>query len=414
MEKPPIPRPAVAGSVTTTLLVLASVGLNVFLAAQLLRHKPSLPAPPAAAGGKPVERVSQPASTATPADTSLDSETTNVLGFHWSEVESADYRQYIANLRAVGCPEQIIRDIIVADVNQLFAPRAAAIWKPRVSEYWQKPRNEQANPDQRKQLMALSKDKAAVFQELLGFRPSEQALINTVFLQLYGNEQNLLFLPADKQETALRVLTDAEFEVKEEELHNRRGYSRGADQELFDEKLKVLAKVLSPAELEEFRMRGSPAADWLRIEVEYFNCTPDEFKLLLDAREQNPERKYASLDLLNRAAATEEARKLFGEERAKEFERVTDMFYVNARRAAEEHGVALERVDEAWQVTRDTRTAAESLAKNANLSPEDRKGQVQALQQQAEARLNELLGRKAALGVIRDLRGMLLNPKPSP
>jgi hypothetical protein len=43
--------------------------------------------------------------------------------FQWSQIESADYPTYIANLRAIGCPEQTIRDIITADVGAAFAPR---------------------------------------------------------------------------------------------------------------------------------------------------------------------------------------------------------------------------------------------------------------------------------------------------
>src|ERR1043166_1701069 len=39
--------------------------------------------------------------------------------FTWQEVESDDYVTYINNLRDIGVPEQTIRDIIVADVNQL-------------------------------------------------------------------------------------------------------------------------------------------------------------------------------------------------------------------------------------------------------------------------------------------------------
>ncbi|MGH8527612.1 MAG: hypothetical protein ACREXY_26380, partial [Gammaproteobacteria bacterium] len=45
--------------------------------------------------------------------------------FHWSEVESPDYKEYIARLRGVQCPEETIRDIIVADINKLYAPREA-------------------------------------------------------------------------------------------------------------------------------------------------------------------------------------------------------------------------------------------------------------------------------------------------
>ena len=45
----------------------------------------------------------------------------------WEQLESADYRVYVANLRKVGCPEQTIRDIIIADVHSLYAPRYLAI-----------------------------------------------------------------------------------------------------------------------------------------------------------------------------------------------------------------------------------------------------------------------------------------------
>ena len=43
--------------------------------------------------------------------------------FHWRQLESTDYRIYIANLRGIGCPEQTLRDIITADVDSQYAPR---------------------------------------------------------------------------------------------------------------------------------------------------------------------------------------------------------------------------------------------------------------------------------------------------
>ncbi len=397
-------QPSYAGSFLATLLVCASLGLNALLLVQLLHRKPSLPPQPASAianrtpGTGPLAKV-------VAADVSAATETIAPISstppFYWSQIESADYRHYIANLRAVGCPEQVVRDLIMADLNQVFASRFAAIYKPEAREYWQKSRAENANPEQVKQLMALSRDKAAILQDLLGVRLNEQQMINTVHLQVYGSEQNLLFLPADKREAALQALADADFEMKSEEMHARAGYSNEVDQRLFNEALETLAKVLTPAELEEFRLRGSPTANALRNEVQYFNCTPEEFRQLVDSREGHQSKNLG--DLLNRTAAAEEVRKLFGDERAKEFERVTDMFYVNARRAAEEQGLGLEQVDRAWQVTRDTRSAADSVWNNSELSATDRAIQLQALRQQAEARLNELLGAEAASGVVRDL-----------
>ena len=53
----------------------------------------------------------------------LAAPTAEARPFYWRQIESADYRIYIANLRAIGCPEQTIRDIITADVDSLCAAR---------------------------------------------------------------------------------------------------------------------------------------------------------------------------------------------------------------------------------------------------------------------------------------------------
>jgi hypothetical protein len=54
--------------------------------------------------------------------------------FNWSQVESADYRAYVANLRGIGCPERTIRDIITADVDTVFAPRREKLEQQKMSQ----------------------------------------------------------------------------------------------------------------------------------------------------------------------------------------------------------------------------------------------------------------------------------------
>src|SRR5439155_26600282 len=56
--------------------------------------------------------------------------------FSWREVESPDYPTYIANLRDIGCPEQTVRDIIIADVNALFARRRATELVTPEQQWW--------------------------------------------------------------------------------------------------------------------------------------------------------------------------------------------------------------------------------------------------------------------------------------
>jgi hypothetical protein len=323
--------------------------------------------------------------------------------FHWSQIEHEDYRQYIANLRSVGCPESTIRDLIAADLRQQYAPRATAIWQRKPVEYWQKFENQEPTPAQVKELEALSREQSAVFQSLLGTPLDQQQLIDLVYLQIHGSQQQLLFLPAAKREAALRALADVAFEEKEREQQNRSlGNSQDSEKALFDEKLQILSKVLSPAELDEFRLRHSPTAQKLRMEVQYFNATPEEFKQLLDARENDGERINAG-DLINRGPATEQVRKLFGDERAREFEKVSDLYYQNARRAIDGAGLPVEYADQVWQISRDTRAAADQLASDSRLLVEERKRRLQELGTQADQQLNDLLGEKIARPIRRDL-----------
>jgi hypothetical protein len=52
----------------------------------------------------------------------------------WSRIESADFPTFIANLRATGCQERTIRDIVVPEVNELFKKRSANV--PEEDLFW--------------------------------------------------------------------------------------------------------------------------------------------------------------------------------------------------------------------------------------------------------------------------------------
>ncbi len=54
------------------------------------------------------EAPAGPESLIAPPFKGVESPVTNTMikPFNWESVESSDYKQYIANLRAVGCPEE--------------------------------------------------------------------------------------------------------------------------------------------------------------------------------------------------------------------------------------------------------------------------------------------------------------------
>jgi RNA polymerase sigma factor (sigma-70 family) len=329
------------------------------------------------------------------------------FGFQWSQVESADYRQYVANLRAIGCPEETIRDIIIADLNASYLPRRQAIHTWPVRAYWKKTENSDRTPDQMRRLIAMEEEKAGIVKELLGISIGPGEFSTIALLQLQPAESQFLFLPPDKREAARLALIESGLEEKGETMRTANPHI-DPERLLFDEKLKVLAQVLTPDELDEFRLRHSPRAQWLRGDVDFFDCTPEEFKALLDLREQHlgPANDNLATD---RATAIADFRKLFGDERAKEYERVSDFGYQNTRRAAERAGLSPELADQAGQIGYEARVAVEQAANNNAFSIEDRRRQIDTLQTQAEARLKATLQDQATLGIRNALRRTLAN-----
>ncbi len=340
------------------------------------------------------------------APSSASSETSSSLPFHWSQIESDDYREYIANLRAVGCPESTIRDLITADLAALYAPRAQAIWARQPEPYWRPGVQKGPTPEQIKALQGLEREQAGVMRELLGGGFSLQQGIDLLFFQLRGAEEDLLFLPESQRLAALDALGSSDLAQREQRLQQRGGHSASAADRLFDEKLALLAKVLSPTELEEYRLRASPRAQALRVELQYFACTPEEFGRILDLRRQDGDNAGAG-NLLDRGAATAQIRELFGESRAQEFERVTDIHYQQARRSTDALGLPGEVADQAWEITREIRQTARAQAADPGLTLAERRTNIEALRQQADARLRTILGESGSRLLRRDLNVVL-------
>jgi len=59
---------------------------------------------------------------------------TSAKTFRWSQLESSDYRIYIANLRAIGCPEQTIRDIVTADLDTRYSSRRDELERKKAAQ----------------------------------------------------------------------------------------------------------------------------------------------------------------------------------------------------------------------------------------------------------------------------------------
>ena len=259
----------------TRFILILSLGLNVLLAAAYAFKSPNpVPATMATAPHEALfdgkERV------ITKVTTNTVTVVTPAKPFDWRVVESSDYGQYLANLRAIGCPERTIRDIILADVGDLFRQRAKMNLGTNRFEYW-KAGSPLGNVFDEQQLATqrdLLNQKRELLKTLLGeaydqdANPSSAEIISTME-RMTGD-----FLKPDQQ-AALKQL-----ELKYTGRWAKAAAS-GDNQTMktvLAEKDAEMLAVLSPEEKFEYEVRMSPPAVMLRMSLGEFEPTEEEFR----------------------------------------------------------------------------------------------------------------------------------------
>jgi hypothetical protein len=92
--------------------------------------------------------------------------------FTWSQLESDDIQEYIANLRKLGCPARTIGDLVHAKVYAMYQARVNALFNP-LAKYWSTTEEMKAIDGQVKAIRE-ERDKfwAGLQLEVSGFDPS--------------------------------------------------------------------------------------------------------------------------------------------------------------------------------------------------------------------------------------------------
>jgi hypothetical protein len=264
------------------LFLAISVIANLALFGALWRGRPSDPpaptadAPPASVDNRRAEtaaRVIRATPEIVPAD------------FDWSSVESEDFREYIANLRAIGCPEETIRDIIIADVNKLYAARIAALY-PSAQDFrfWESSRRSRdGDRDRDRKIRELDREKAALIKELLGVDLEREMARWTG--RPDGDEYRYGFLSPEKQEQ-LQALRD-KYRDMERAIMSDGGWTpenRAKMMALRAQREAEMAQMLTPDEYEQYQLRNSWTARNMRESLGSFAPTEAEFRDIFQLR----------------------------------------------------------------------------------------------------------------------------------
>ena len=196
--------------------------------------------------------------------------------FDWRQVESPDYKEYIANLRAIGCPERTIKEIVTADVKDLFAARRDAIIQTNHYEYWRAtPVN--LSEEQRKQFQELSIEQSEVLKAL-GIELSGADLLALHYGGVIATkrELELEFLAEPKRQS----LRDLLFRMAQQQV------AAGDDQaklhDLQEQTRSAVKSLLTPEEFHDYELRTSGPASQLRTVLKDMEPTEREFRTIFD------------------------------------------------------------------------------------------------------------------------------------
>jgi hypothetical protein len=208
--------------------------------------------------------------------------------FHWSELESADFREYIDRLRASGVPEKTIRDLIIADVGKLyraklapFRPKPAAptnFWENRNMFYSANPN---LTPEQREQMKALQKEQKELVETLLGKDVYKEVARDSGAPDFVARQFGSI--PEEKR-SKVTELTSAYQQARSDIYAKTDGRIEPEDQaeiKTLQRKLRAdLATVLTPQELEEYNLRSSDIANNMRFQLGPFEPNEQEFRAI--------------------------------------------------------------------------------------------------------------------------------------
>lgn len=201
--------------------------------------------------------------------------------FDWRVVETTDYKQYAANLRLLGFPEELVRAIVTADINKLYEPREAPL-RPRVVPFdapvsQRQSKVTQEDMDRMYQLRAVQIEKQAALKEILGIYVPREIMRTPTAMNYTAYEHALNLLPPEKRDAAQIALENEWFVDSVNKYLDRASYV-DAYRHTRAERNAALAAILTPEEFQLFEMNSTPAGTELARRTIGMEPTDEEFR----------------------------------------------------------------------------------------------------------------------------------------
>lgn len=322
--------------------------------------------------------------------------------FNWSMIESTNHKQYIANLRAIGCPEETIRGIIAGRIAKSYAPQMARL-VAQVAPIFPATAHagDKAVVDAKAKLQMLRAKAKEEVRELLG----EAALQD--LRQLLPNpwqDQNLAWLPPQKRDRFSEI--EEEYQEAKNVLSGRRfrlPEDESEEKKLEEQHRAALVGLFSSEELESYELRTKGHFSAFRLTDAGFVSNEPEFAEIFKAQRTfedtlsvvTANQAETEAQEAKRKQVLDRLRENIGEDQFAAYTRAQDPVFAEVSRLS----TRLELPETATIDIYDTKKRAEAerdrILSEPSLSDDRRKAELHALKNAVSEDLNSVLGEKA-------------------
>jgi hypothetical protein len=398
---------------TSSLLFTASLVLNAALLALLVFAPPST-------SSSVFSKTSSPATHPTGSPQSSDRMAAASPEALATALKSGDHVALRDQLRALGLSEGTVQNVMRAILWQPYLDRQLAINAAKTSSdqpYWrgiQQTGRRSYTREERAELRQLASSLREQILDVLGPQGFDST---SPYSQRYA------FL---SPETAAKLVDlDRDYGEMRQEINQeseRFKVASDADKLKFleHERRKDLEATLTPAELEAYNLRFSPAAYTLRNRLAKIDLTEAEYRDLYDlqqafyntqsdtalarplANQKLTPDQIAQLQARAKDYSTlnQEIRQTLGEERYALYQRASDSDYRQLQAAADRFNLPAEKIDQVYGYRDATSVAAQRIAADPALTPDQKKQALVSLAAQTRQQISAALGDEVAVAYL--------------
>ena len=379
-------------------LMLASLALNVALAGVgigLIKH----PEPRGSASllRKIVPNRPLQVGTAAAATPAPDVVTGVPAAFDWAQIASTNLAQYAANLRSIECPKEIIREVILAVVNEDFARRRHAIFAPIHAHFWElmvQPKQSQQDDheDTERRSNELRTERSEKLEAVLGANWQRDAEPSPQPVYYYQSTQN--FLPEEKQRRWSEL--DKDYNQRQQDLYRQTPGNAAATKAQLEAIAQELdeahRQLLTAEEYQEYTARTSSQALWAQNLAD-FEATEEDYHALNQLRASTPPNQLSQFNT--------QAQALLGEERFAVFQRGQDQRFAEIHALAGRCQLPTNTVELLYQQRVNAERQCAQVRSNVTMATEDKRTLLLLIQSETRQHLFGALGETAGEAYLR-------------